>query len=124
MRKYLKLIRVKHYLKNILILLPAILTQQLFCRQVFFECVAGIIIFSMVSSVIYVVNDIRDVESDREHPTKCMRPLASGEISVQAAKRLVLIIMVGIIVVWRVGNQGFALKYIGAASLSGHEYCI
>ena len=112
MKKYLKLLRVKHYMKNILILLPAVLMQQLFCRQVFFESAVGIVIFSMVSSVIYVVNDIRDLESDREHPTKCMRPLASGEISVQAAKRLIFIIMVGVIFVWGRGNQEFALKYI------------
>ncbi|RKI41977.1 hypothetical protein D7V86_08505 [bacterium D16-51] len=100
MKKYLKLIRVKHYMKNILILLPAVLTQQLFCGEAFFESAIGIAIFSMVSSVIYVVNDIRDVESDRQHPVKCSRPLASGEISVRAAKCLVFILVLGVIFAW------------------------
>lgn len=112
MKKYLKLIRVKHYMKNILILLPAVLTQQLFCRRVLFESAVGIVIFSMVSSAIYVVNDIRDVELDRQHPAKCNRPLASGEISVRAAKLLVFILMAGIIFVWRGASRGLAPKYV------------
>ena len=112
MKKYLKLIRVKHYMKNILILLPAVLTQQLFCREAFFESAIGIAIFSMVSSVIYVVNDIRDVESDRQHPTKCTRPLASGEISERAAKCLVFVLVMGVIFIWGGANKRFAFKYI------------
>ena len=45
----------------------------------------GFLAFCMVSSAIYVINDIQDVEKDRAHPTKCHRPIASGAISLKSA---------------------------------------
>ncbi len=47
----------------------------------------------MVSSVIYIINDIRDVEKDRNHPTKCKRPIAAGAVSVKSAFGLAIILM-------------------------------
>lgn len=104
MKKYLKLMRVKHYIKNVLILLPVILTQQLFDGGVLYKSITGTVIFSLMSSVIYIVNDIKDLNADRLHPTKCRRPLASGEITVQKAKVLTGILIAGIIFVWGGGK--------------------
>ena len=73
MREYLKLMRVKHYMKNLLIFLPAVLTRKLFEVQILKEVVIGAVIFSFASSVIYIINDIRDVEMDRQHPVKSKR---------------------------------------------------
>lgn len=111
MKKYLKLMRVKHYVKNILILLPAFLTQQLFDRHTAGRAAAGIIIYSLISSVIYVVNDIKDADRDRRHPTKCRRPVASGEVSVRSAECLVIILAVAAVLVWG-GVQEFEPKYM------------
>lgn len=113
--EYLKLMRVKHYIKNLLILLPAILTQQLFDWQVLGKMIMGIIIFSCMSSVIYIINDIRDIDSDRKHPTKCMRPLASGAVSVRAALLLAVFLAAVLAGVW--GMSGFQLAYIGIPCL-------
>ena len=79
--EYLKLIRVKHYLKNLLVFLPAIFSGMLFDTNIFFKVVIMFLAFSFTASIIYVINDINDIESDRKHPIKKNRPLASGKIS-------------------------------------------
>lgn len=85
MKKYLKLMRVKHYIKNVLVLVPFIFSGQLFQPFYLTRAIAGFLAFSLISSVVYIFNDIRDAESDRLHPTKKTRPIASGEITKRAA---------------------------------------
>lgn len=50
------------------------------------RCVAAVILFCFVSGAVYILNDIVDVERDRVHPSKCKRPIASGALSVRAAR--------------------------------------
>ena len=60
----------------------------------------GFILFSFVCSIVYIINDLGDIEKDKKHPKKCKRPLASGEISKKEA--YVLLVVLAIIVV--IGN--------------------
>lgn len=92
--KYIKLLRVKHYLKNALILLPFVSGHKLFEYKVYPFLALGILSFSLVSSVIYIINDIQDVEKDRCHPVKCKRPIAAHEISIKQAKNVCVILLV------------------------------
>ena len=72
--------RPKHYLKNILVILPLFFSRELTQSKIiiaFFSFFA----FCLISSTIYIINDIFDVEKDKNHPTKCRRPIASGKIS-------------------------------------------
>lgn len=85
MNKYLHLIRVRHYIKNVLILLPLVFSGLLFEKGHLIKGLLGFAAFSFISSVVYIINDIRDADSDRKHPKKCKRPIASGEISVRNA---------------------------------------
>lgn len=85
MRSFLKLLRVKHYIKNGLVFLPIIFSKRLFDLPSLFNALCGFAAFSFIASVVYVINDIRDVEKDRAHPTKCKRPIASGAISQKSA---------------------------------------
>lgn len=85
MKEYLKLMRVKHYIKNILILLPLIFSGRLFETDILIRAGLGISAFCVMCSVIYIINDIRDAEKDRNHPVKCKRPIASGAITVTRA---------------------------------------
>ena len=78
---YLKLMRVKHYIKNLLIFLPIIFSGKLFFSYKFFASFFGFISFSLLSSIVYIINDYKDIDKDKKHPVKKFRPLASGVIS-------------------------------------------
>jgi len=79
-KKYLKLMRIKHYIKNLLILLPIVLSGRLFDMELLKVNLLGFVSFSLIASFIYVINDIFDVNQDKLHPIKCKRPIASGEV--------------------------------------------
>ena len=81
----IKLLRIKHYVKNALIFFPIIFSKRFFELPVLMSTLYGFIAFSFIASVVYVINDIRDVEKDRAHPTKCKRPIASGAVNAKLA---------------------------------------
>jgi len=85
MKHSLKLMRVHHYIKNFLVFAALACSGQLFDLSKLTAGIAGFVAFCMVSSVVYIINDIRDVEKDRRHPTKCRRPIAAGTVSVKGA---------------------------------------
>lgn len=77
--------RVHHYIKNGLILLPLIFSMRLGDISLLTKTIIGVIAFCIISSAVYIINDIKDLESDRRHITKRNRPLASGEVSIKSA---------------------------------------
>lgn len=92
MKNYIKLIRVKHWLKNTLIFLPLFFSKNLYDLELLLYCLLGFICISFASSIVYVLNDIKDVEKDRLHPVKKNRPLASGVISISNAYVVIFIL--------------------------------
>lgn len=92
--KYLKLIRIKHYIKNALIFLPLIFSGMMTNFELFVNTFLGALTFCFLSSTIYIINDIRDIENDRAHPTKRKRPIASGEIPVKTASIIAGILLI------------------------------
>lgn len=94
MKKYIKLMRPKHYFKNLLIFAPLLFSANLFNLEMFASTLLGFIAFSLIASSVYIINDIQDVEKDRKHPTKCKRPLASGEIKKGRAKFLTVLLII------------------------------
>lgn len=99
MKDYLKLIRVKHWLKNGLVFLPIFFSTNIFNKEMLLLSIIAFFIFSISSSIVYIINDIEDVDKDKRHPIKKNRPLASGRVSITEAKiiRAILIILLGII---------------------------
>lgn len=87
---YIKLSRIKHYLKNFLVFLPLIFSGNLLVKSYFVKCIIGVLIFSFTSSIVYILNDIRDKDKDRNHPKKKQRPIASGKVSLKEAILLIL----------------------------------
>lgn len=81
LKNYLKLIRIKHYLKNLLVFAPLLFSGNLFENNNLINTILAFISFSFIASVVYVINDIRDVEKDRLHPIKENRPIASSAVS-------------------------------------------
>lgn len=94
MKKYFKLMRVHHYLKNTLIFLPLIFSQNLFNGELLLKVILGFSSFSILSSIVYIINDIQDLEKDKKHPTKFSRPIAAGEISIKSAYVLAIFISI------------------------------
>ena len=94
MKTYLKLLRVEQWVKNLFVFIPLFFSGKIFETTQLFETIFSFIIFSFTASSIYVINDYSDIESDRAHPEKCRRPLASGEISVGRAK----LVLVGLVI--------------------------
>jgi 4-hydroxybenzoate polyprenyltransferase len=114
---YIKIARFDHWIKNILIFIPLFFTASLFNVSLIASTVLGFICFSLLSSIVYILNDIQDIEKDRLHSTKCRRPLASGEITVPHAV-IVLVILATVLIVlpvvlWIHGNRLFSLKTVG-----------
>ena len=99
MKNYIKLLRVKHYIKNLLIFLPVFFGGKLLNKHNLNSTLIGFIVFCLVSSLIYIMNDIGDIENDRNHPKKCTRPLASGAISLKSAKILMIILIILIVLI-------------------------
>lgn len=94
MKNYLKLIRVKHWLKNALVFLPLFFSTKIFETNSFIMALISFIVFCITSSIVYVINDMKDVEKDRKHEVKRNRPLASGAISIKNAKILLIFMIV------------------------------
>jgi 4-hydroxybenzoate polyprenyltransferase len=115
-KKYLKLMRVHHYIKNFLVLAPLACSGQFFHTKKLFAGIAGFVTFCLISSVVYIINDIRDKEKDRCHPTKCNRPIASGDISEKQAWLLVAVLLIVAFLcnlyVFRLGSTLLLLLYV------------
>ena len=87
-------IRVKHWIKNALIFLPLFFGNQLNSPSLLFRSFIGVLSFCFMSSAIYIFNDIHDLDKDRQHPTKCKRPIAAGRLSVPFSVCLAVVLLV------------------------------
>jgi len=116
-RRYLQLLRIHHWIKNTLVFIPLFFAAGFFNVLLIASTVLGFICFSLLSSIVYILNDIRDIEKDRLHSTKCRRPLASGEIPIPHAVIALVILfaaLIALLVMVRVmGNHLYNLKSIG-----------
>lgn len=107
MKKYFKLLRIKHYIKNGLIFIPIFFSGNLFSSEKLFSCLWGFLSFCLVSSSIYVFNDIMDIEADRRHPVKKERPIASGAISIRNAVICEVSCFIGAMIAMITSRGGF-----------------
>lgn len=85
MKPYVQLFRVKHYFKNGLVFLPLFFSRQLLDGAQFLRVCSGAAAFCCMSSAVYIFNDLRDAEKDRQHSRKQYRPIASGAVSAPSA---------------------------------------
>jgi 4-hydroxybenzoate polyprenyltransferase len=82
----LKTMRPRQWVtKNIFIFAALVADKQLFKPEAFLRTLAGFALFSLISSCVYIINDLADVEADRQHPEKKNRPIASGKLPVSVA---------------------------------------
>jgi 4-hydroxybenzoate polyprenyltransferase/phosphoserine phosphatase len=73
-----RVLRVHQWLKNLLLFVPLLAAHQLTNLDAWLALILAFFSFSLCASSVYIVNDLLDLESDRQHPRKCNRPFASG----------------------------------------------
>ena len=81
----LKTMRPKQWIKNIVLFAPLVFDVKLFNLHYLAQTLAGFVLLCLVSGTVYLINDLADIEKDRQHPKKRNRPLASGQVSGSAA---------------------------------------
>lgn len=97
-------LRPRQWSKNLFVLAGLIFAQELFTRAVW-VALAAFAVFCALSGAVYLLNDIADRERDRLHPTKRLRPIASGRLPVgSAATVAVLLIVLGLAAAWMIGR--------------------
>lgn len=109
------LLRIKSWVKNGFIILPAVFTFNLFHFETIFHLLIGFVSFSLTCSSIYIINDIQDRDRDVLHPRKKLRPIASGTVSIRSAYiTAVLCLGLGLLIsIFLISNRDFTFLMIG-----------
>jgi 4-hydroxybenzoate polyprenyltransferase len=90
----IRALRPRQWTKNGFIFFGLIFDKQLFILEPFLRTLAGFALFCLISSAVYLFNDIADVEADRIHPEKKFRSIASGELPINVAITAALLLTV------------------------------
>jgi 4-hydroxybenzoate polyprenyltransferase len=95
-RVIIKTMRPRQWTKNLVIFAALVFDRQLGPNNLpaLFRTIAGFIIFCLLSGVVYIINDIADIEADRRHPEKRHRQIASGQLSIRTARLAALGLLV------------------------------
>ncbi|MCY9872552.1 UbiA family prenyltransferase [Vibrio barjaei] len=93
LKSMLKAFRVHQWAKNILIFVPLAASHYLTELDQLFTGVFAFLLFSLCASTVYLLNDLLDLEDDRHHKSKCLRPFASGDLDVRVGLVLCPIIL-------------------------------
>ncbi|MCF7551848.1 decaprenyl-phosphate phosphoribosyltransferase [Pseudonocardia sp. WMMC193] len=96
-RGVLKTMRPRQWVKNVLVLAAPFASGDLFQGAVAIKLVIAFAAFSLAASGVYLVNDAKDVEADRAHPTKRNRPIAAGIVPVPVAYAVAVVSFVAAI---------------------------
>ena len=110
---YLNLIRIPQWVKNFFVFVPLLFSKHLFDIDYLLTTLIAFVVFCLASSVIYVINDLIDIDSDKAHPVKKNRPLASGKISKKSAYLLAIVLFVIVLILLPEFNLEFIYFVIG-----------
>ncbi|CEI73906.1 decaprenyl-phosphate phosphoribosyltransferase [Romboutsia hominis] len=104
--QYIKLMRPHQYIKNLFVVAALIFSNNIGNLDLIYKTIIAFISFCLISSAVYVLNDIVDIEKDKLHPKKCKRPLASGKIKIKNA----IVLLIGLVAVALVLSSKINLK--------------
>lgn len=93
----IQLLRIQQWGKNIFIFFPLLFAGQLFIPAQLEKACLAFVIFSLMASALYIMNDIMDKNTDANHPTKCTRPIASGSVPTYMGYSIIGILILVII---------------------------
>ncbi|GAA1356358.1 decaprenyl-phosphate phosphoribosyltransferase [Streptomyces beijiangensis] len=120
----LRTARPRQWIKNILVVAAPAAAGELLTKGTFLQLVLVFVLFTAAASAVYLINDARDADADRAHPTKCRRPVAAGQVPVPvayAAGGILAVLTTAAAVAW--------CNELTAALLSGYiamqlAYCV
>ncbi|MEW6093785.1 MAG: decaprenyl-phosphate phosphoribosyltransferase [Chloroflexota bacterium] len=95
LRALLKTMRLRQWTKNVFVFAALVFDGKLFHLTDFLRTLAGFGLFCLISSAVYIINDLFDIEADRQHPAKKNRPIASGKLPIPAAAVTGILLAVG-----------------------------
>lgn len=102
----LKTMRPRQWTKNGFVFFALVFDKQLFNAVPFVRTLAGFALFCLISSAVYILNDLADIESDRQHPDKKNRPLAAGQLSPALARGVaIFLVLFSISLGWLVSSD-------------------
>ena len=111
-RNYLKLVRIKQWYKNLVVFLPLVFTLSLLNLDSLYLTIAGFIALGLASSALYIRNDILDIDFDKQHPVKKLRPLASGKISKKNAYIIFVLLLSSSLIIAAIVNWQLVIVLI------------
>lgn len=114
---WLNAIRGHHWAKNLLLFLPLLLSHKLAVKSLV-QTLAGFVLFGLCASGLYILNDLLDLHSDREHPWKKERPFAAGEISIPGGLAASFVLLVSALGLSFLLDAKFGAALLGYASLT------
>ena len=101
----LLLLRPKQWTKNLLLFAGLIFSMNLFQLTLLYQSLIAFISFCLLSSCVYIINDMVDIEEDRQHPKKQHRPLAAGKVGLkQAIAVLTVLLIISLYLAWSVNT--------------------
>jgi len=90
----LKTMRPRQWPKNIFLFAALVFDKQLLIFDAFVRTAEGFVLFCLISSAVYIFNDIADIEADREHPEKMNRPIPSGKLPISIAWMACIVLVI------------------------------
>src|SRR5262245_59665824 len=90
----IKAITPHQWLKNVFVLAPVIFAKENFASDVLLRAAASFGVFCLLAGAVYVINDIADIDADRQHPVKRYRPIPSGRVPLAWARWILIALMV------------------------------
>lgn len=111
-KTFIKSIRAYQWIKNLLIFVPLITSHSISSVGLLSQAVGAFFSFSFVASAGYLINDLLDLNSDRSHPRKRFRPLASGQMSILSGVILAGVLLTGGLILASMLNWLFLLVVI------------
>jgi 4-hydroxybenzoate polyprenyltransferase len=94
-KSYLRAIRIHQWAKNVLVFLPIVAAHNWSDPWLVLQACISFLVFGLIASSVYLLNDLFDLESDRKHPSKKSRPFAAGEIPILNGLILLILLLVG-----------------------------
>jgi 4-hydroxybenzoate polyprenyltransferase/phosphoserine phosphatase len=119
LRAIIRAMRCHQWLKNILIFVPLLMSHKLLQGELVLRCFVAFVAMSLCASSIYIINDFLDLEADRQHPRKRLRPFAAGTLSIAAGVILAATIGIGGFVFgWMILPANFTWLLMGYVALT------